>query len=200
MIEGREIMGAKKGYQDNTMDILNQQLTNISAENQFLTFIIAGEEYGVDVLSVQEIIRYKKPTIIPNTPESVKGVINFRGEVVPVIDLRKKFGFKDKEYNMFTVIIIIEVLNKIVGVIVDEVSDILSFSEEDIQGSLDFSSEIDTDFISGMAKVNDRLIILIKLARLFSFSEYKALKKIDDLDNLREGEGFAKDEVVKEDD
>ncbi|QTL99528.1 chemotaxis protein CheW [Iocasia frigidifontis] len=193
-------MGAKKGYQDNTMDILNQQLTNISAENQFLTFIIAGEEYGVDVLSVQEIIRYKKPTIIPNTPESVKGVINFRGEVVPVIDLRKKFGFKDKEYNMFTVIIIIEVLNKIVGVIVDEVSDILSFSEEDIQGSLDFSSEIDTDFISGMAKVNDRLIILIKLARLFSFSEYKALKKIDDLDNLREGEGFAKDEVVKEDD
>lgn len=193
-------MGGKKGYQDNTMDILNQQLTNISAENQFLTFIIAGEEYGVDVLSVQEIIRYKKPTIIPNTPDSVKGVINFRGEVVPVIDLRKKFGFKDKEYNIFTVIIIIEVLNKIIGVIVDEVSDILSFSEDDIQESLDFSSEIDTDFISGMAKVNDRLIILIKLARLLSFSEYKALKKIDDLDNLREGEGFGKDEVVKEND
>lgn len=193
-------MVTKKAYQDNTMDILNQQLTNISAENQFLTFIVADEEYGVDVLSVQEIIRYRKPTIIPNTPESVKGVINFRGEVVPVIDLRKKFSFEDREYNMFTVIIIIEVLNKIIGIIVDQVSDILSFSEGDIQESLDFSSDIDTDFISGMAKIDDRLIILIKLERLLSFNEYKALKKIDDMDDLTGKKGLNKSEVVVEDD
>ncbi|AZO93270.1 chemotaxis protein CheW [Halocella sp. SP3-1] len=179
-------MTDKKAYQDNTMDILNQQLTNISAENQFLTFIVENEEYGVDVLSVQEIIRYKKPTVIPNTPESVRGVINFRGEVIPIIDLRRKFGFGDKEYNNFTVIIIIEVINKIFGMIVDQVSDILSFSKGDIQETLDFSSDINTDFISGMAKLDERLIILIKFEKLLSFNEYSVLKEIDKLDKEKD--------------
>lgn len=181
--ERGEIMAGKKSYQDNTMDILNQQLTNIAAENQFLTFNVENEEYGVDVLAVQEIIRYRKPTIIPNTPESMRGVINFRGEVIPVIDLRKKFGFETKEYNQFTVIIIIDVIGKTLGMIVDQVSDILSFSEENIQETLDFSSDIDTDFISGMAKLDDRLIILLKLEKLLSFSEINLLKNIEDLEN-----------------
>ena len=193
-------MVEKKAYQDNTMDILNQQLANIAAENQFLTFIVENEEYGVDVLTVQEIIRYKKPTVIPNTPEAVRGVINFRGEVIPIIDLRKKFGFDTKKYNRFTVIIIIEILGKIIGMIVDQVSDILSFSKEDIQETLDFSSDIDTEFISGMAKLDDRLIILIKLEKLLSFNEYKVLNNIDDDKNINNETNISNDELVKEDD
>jgi len=168
-----------KESKDNTMNILNQQLTNISAENQFLTFKVVNEEYGVDVLRVQEIIRYIKPTEIPNTPEVMKGVINFRGEVIPVIDLRKKFGLDFGEYNEFTVIIVLEVEDKIIGVIVDQVSDIISFSTEDIQDNLEFGSDIDTKFIKGMAKVEDRLIMLLELERLISFENFKKINNLD---------------------
>jgi len=164
---------------DNTMNILNQQLTNISAENQFLTFRVMNEEYGVDVLRVQEIIRYIKPTEIPNTPEVMKGVINFRGEVIPVIDLRRKFGLDFGEYNEFTVIIVLEVKDKIIGIIVDQVSDIISFSTEDIQDNLEFGSDIDTKFIKGMAKVEDRLIMLLELERLISFENFKRINNLD---------------------
>ncbi|MGM0370631.1 MAG: chemotaxis protein CheW [Bacillota bacterium] len=163
---------------DNTMNILNQQLTNISAENQFLTFEVADEEYGVDVLKVQEIIRYHEPTAMPNAPEVIKGVINFRGEVIPVVDLRKKFNLADKEYDNFTVIIALEVKSKIVGVIVDQVSDIVSFSDEDIQANLDFGSQVDTEFIKGMARLDERLIILLYLEKLLSFEEFKAVNKV----------------------
>ncbi|MFW6029274.1 MAG: chemotaxis protein CheW [Halanaerobiales bacterium] len=192
-------MAEKRGYQDNTMDILNQQLTNISAENQFLTFAVESEEYGVDVLKVQEIIRYIKPTVIPNTPEAVIGVINFRGEVIPVIDLRKKFAFADKEYNQFTVIIIIEVKEKIIGMIVDQVSDILSFAKEDIQATLDFSSDVDTEFISGMAKLDDRLIILLKLEKLLSFKEYIALNNINKANRQGSEKDTKEEEEMKND-
>ena len=163
---------------DNTVNILNQQLTNISAENQFLTFEVDNEEYGVDVLKVQEIIRYREPTAMPNAPEVIKGVINFRGEVIPVVDLRKKFNLADKEYDNFTVIIALEVKDKIVGVIVDQVSDMVSFSDEDIQENLEFGSQVDTEFIKGMARLDERLIILLYLEKLLSFEEFKAVNKV----------------------
>lgn len=173
--------------EDNTMNILNQQLTNISAENQFLTFEVADEEYGVDVLKVQEIIRYHEPTAMPNAPEVIKGVINFRGEVIPVVDLRKKFNLPDREYDNFTVIIALEVKNKIVGTIVDQVSDIVSFSDDDIQENLEFGSQIDTEFIKGMARLDERLIILLYLEKLLSFEEFKAVNEVgSNLDNESE--------------
>jgi len=164
---------------DNTVDILNQQLTKISAENQFLTFKVADEEYGVDVLKVQEIIRYRKPTKMPNAPDIVKGVINFRGEVIPMVDLRKKFNLELKEYDHFTVVIILEVKSKIVGIIVDKVSDMLSFNDEDIQTNLQFGSHVDMKFIKGMARIEDRLIILLYLDKLLSFEEYKAISSVN---------------------
>ena len=165
---------------DNTVDILNQQLTKISAENQFLTFKVADEEYGVDVLKVQEIIRYRKPTKMPNAPDIVKGVINFRGEVIPMVDLRKKFNLELKEYDHFTVVIILEVKSKIVGIIVDKVSDMLSFNDEDIQTNLQFGSHVDMKFIKGMARIEDRLIILLYLDKLLSFEEYKAISSVNE--------------------
>ena len=165
---------------DNTVDRLNQQLTKISAENQFLTFKVADEEYGVDVLKVQEIIRYREPTKMPNAPDIVKGVINFRGEVIPMVDLRKKFNLELKEYDDFTVVIILEVKSKIVGIIVDMVSDMLSFNDEDIQTNLEFGSHVDMKFIKGMARIEDRLIILLYLDKLLSFEEYKAISSAND--------------------
>jgi len=164
---------------DNTVDILNQQLTKISAENQFLTFKVADEEYGVDVLKVQEIIRYREPTKMPNAPDIVKGVINFRGEVIPMVDLRKKFNLELIDYDDFTVVIILEVKSKIVGIIVDMVSDMLSFNDEDIQTNLEFGSHVDMRFIKGMARLEDRLIILLYLDKLLSFEEYKAISSVN---------------------
>ena len=162
---------------DNTVNILNQQLTNISAENQFLTFEVDNEEYGVDVLKVQEIIRYRKPTKMPNAPEIIKGVINFRGAVIPVVDLRKKFNLAEQEYDNFNVVITLEVKDKIVGIIVDKLSDMVSFAEGEIQEDLDFGSPVDTKFIKGMARMDDRLIILLFLEKLLSFEEFKAVNK-----------------------
>jgi len=166
---------------DNTVDILNQQLTKISAENQFLTFKVADEEYGVDVLKVQEIIRYREPTKMPNAPDIVKGVINFRGEVIPMVDLRKKFNLELIDYDDFTVVIILEVKSKIVGIIVDMVSDMLSFNDEDIQTNLEFGSHVDMRFIKGMARLEDRLIILLYLDKLLSFEEYKAISNVSEV-------------------
>jgi purine-binding chemotaxis protein CheW len=165
---------------DNTVDILNQQLTKISAENQFLTFKVADEEYGVDVLKVQEIIRYREPTKMPNAPDIVKGVINFRGEVIPMVDLRKKFNLELIDYDHFTVVIILEVKSKIVGIIVDKVSDMLSFNDEDIQTNLEFGSHVDMKFIKGMARLENRLIILLYLDKLLSFEEYKAISNVSE--------------------
>ena len=187
--------GAQEGKvegDDNTVNILNQQLTNISAANQFLTFEVDDEEYGVDVLKVQEIIRYREPTVMPNAPEVIKGVINFRGEVIPVVDLRKKFNLADKEYDNFTVIIALEVKNKIVGAIVDKVSDMVSFTDDDIQENLEFGSQVDTEFIKGMARLDERLIILLHLEKLLSFEEFKAVNKVGS--NLEKESGEEIDE------
>jgi purine-binding chemotaxis protein CheW len=175
--------------QDNTMNILNQQLTNISAENQYVTFEVADEEYGIDVLQVQEIIRYKEPTKLPNAPKVIKGVLNFRGEVIPIIDLRSKFNLDGAEYDSFTVIVVIEVKDKTVGLIADHVSDIVSFSQEDIQDTLEFSAEINTEFIRGMAQLEERLVILLKLDKLLSFEEFKAVHELEESNlNIESGE------------
>jgi purine-binding chemotaxis protein CheW len=172
-------MQANEQKDDNTMDILNQQLTNISAENQYVTFRVADEEYGIDVMKVQEIIRYEEPTKVPNAPEVIKGVINFRGEVIPVFDLRIKFNLELRKYDNFTVVVILEVKDKIIGIIVDHVSDILSFAPEDIQKDLEFSSNIKTEFIRGMAKLDDRLIMLLELEKLLSFKEFRELSRLE---------------------
>jgi purine-binding chemotaxis protein CheW len=186
-----------EAHNDNTVNILNQQLTNISAENQYLTFKVLDEEYGVDVMKVQEIIRYREPTTMPNAPEVIKGVINFRGEVIPIVDLRTKFNLEAGEYDKFTVVIALEVKNKIVGVIVDEVSDMVSFSEEDIQSNLDFGSQVNTKFIKGMARLEERLIILLYLEELLSFEEFKAVNEVDQVktDEEQNSNANSKDEA-----
>jgi len=143
--------------------------------DQFVTFTLGNEEYGVEILKVQEIIGYQGFTKIPNVPPFVKGVLNLRGSVVPVIDLRLKFGMPEKEYDKFTVILILEVAGRIIGTIVDAVSDVVTLTEDEMQPTPDFSSGIRTDFISGMGRKDDKLIILLDIDKVLSDGELELL-------------------------
>ena len=127
----------------NALESQNQVTDVRSSENQFVTFQIGEEEYGIDIMLVQEIIRYKKPTRVFNANPVIKGVINFRGKVIPVINMHHKFNLSTEKYDEFTVVIIIEVGKKTIGMIVDRVSDIMSFNIEDMQlVDQDFASDI----------------------------------------------------------
>ncbi len=132
-------------------------------ERQYLTFRLGDEEYGVEILAVQEIKGYSAITPVPNTPAYVTGVMNLRGTIVPVVDLRAKFAMSETQYTPFTVIIVVKVGAKIMGLIVDAVSDVLNIPRADIQATPDFGAEIDARFISGMAKAGERLVVLLDI-------------------------------------
>ena len=133
---------------------------------QFVTFTLGNEEYAVDILSVQEINRITEITIVPNSPDYVEGVINLRGKVIPVINLRKKFGLADKETDDSSRIIIMEIQGITNGLIVDSVSEVLRILTNTIEPAPPMSSNISSQFIKGIAKLENRLIILIDLDRL----------------------------------
>lgn len=164
---------------DNTMNILNQQLTSFVADNQYVSFNLDEEEYGIEVLLVQEIIRYQRPTKVPNANRVVQGVINFRGKVIPLVDMRAKFGLLTREYDNFTVIIVLEIKSKTVGLIVDRVYDIVSLSENDIQAAdEDFINDLKAEYLKGMGKLGDRLVLLLDPDRVLSFEEYKQVQQM----------------------
>lgn len=133
--------------------------------SQFLTFALNEQDFGIDILRVQEIKNFTRVTPIPNMPECIKGVMNLRGTVVPVVDLRKKFSMPHAEYNQFTVIIVVNVGTKIIGLVVDSVSDVLNVGADSIEGAPDLGS-IDTSFIKGLAKSSDRLVTLLDIEQL----------------------------------
>lgn len=143
--------------------------------HQFLTFALASEEYGVEILRVQEIKGYSAITPLPNAPSHVKGVMNLRGAVVPVIDLRVKFGLGDRAYDKFTVIIVVTVGTRIVGLLVDAVSDVLSFAADDVSPPPALDSSLDTSFLRGIAKVDERLIALLDIDRVVGLDEAPVL-------------------------
>lgn len=134
--------------------------------SQFLTFQLAEEQFGIDILQVQEIKGLAHLTQIPNMPEFIKGVMNLRGTVVPVVDLRKRFGMADATYNQFTVIIIVTVGTKVMGLVVDAVSDVLNVGDAELEQLPELGAGIDTTFIAGMAKSGERLITLLDIDRL----------------------------------
>lgn len=138
---------------------------------QCVTFMIGEETYGVDVLKVHEIIGMARITSIPNMERFMKGVINLRGSVVPVVDMRARFSMAQKEYDRFTVIIIAEVSEKLVGMIVDSVADVVVLPAARIQDTPNFSSRIDVEFIRGIGQVDDTLIILLDVDRILSADE-----------------------------
>lgn len=142
--------------------------------NQYLTFRLLDQDFGVDILRVQEIKNYSQITPIPNTPDCVKGAMNLRGTVVPIIDLRLKFGMPETEYSQYTVIIVVNVGARVVGLVVDAVSDVINVSEEDFEPSPDFGSEVDTSFMVGLAKSDERLTTLLDLERLVGKDEFRS--------------------------
>jgi purine-binding chemotaxis protein CheW len=135
--------------------------TSVEADHQFVTFVIGSEVYGVDVSKVQEIIGITHITHVPNTLQFMKGVINLRGSVVPVIDMRLKFNLDEKAYDSFTVIIIVEVHERLIGMIVDAVSDVVNVPVATIQDTPHFTSKIETDFIRGIGQVEGGLVIIL---------------------------------------
>ncbi|MBL8446518.1 MAG: chemotaxis protein CheW [Zoogloeaceae bacterium] len=135
---------------------------------EFLTFTLGDEEYAIDILKVQEIRGYDAVTKIANTPDFIKGVINLRGTIVPIIDLRIKFRLGRAEYNQFTVVIILNVSDRVVGVVVDSVSDVIMLAQDQIKEAPQFSGGTNTDHITGIGTVGDRMLILIDIERLMA--------------------------------
>jgi purine-binding chemotaxis protein CheW len=134
--------------------------------SQYLTFTLGQEEYGVEILKVQEIKGYSSITPIPNTPTHVKGVMNLRGTIVPVVDLRMKLGMAEASCTPFTVIVVVKVGCKTVGLVMDAVSDVLDLPKDDIEATPDFGTAVDTGFISGLAKAGARLIVLLDIEKV----------------------------------
>ena len=157
------------------LDTLSSQISFATDGSQYLTFRLRDEEYGVEILKVQEIKGYTAITPVPNTPAYLKGVMNLRGTIVPVVDLRAKFGMEAAEYTAFTVIIVLTVGTKVMGLIVDAVSDVLNIPKTDIQATPDFGAQVDARFISGMAKAGDKLVVLLDIDRVLGGDTAAAL-------------------------
>ena len=150
-------------------------------EGKYLTFSLAGEEYGIGILKVKEIIGIMPITTVPRTPMFVKGVINLRGKVIPVMDLRLKFGMENMAYTERTCIIVVEIKSQggsvMIGIVVDAVSEVLNIKGNDIEETPTFGAKLDTDYILGMAKINGGVKILLDIDRVLSTDEIVALEK-----------------------
>jgi len=148
---------------------------------QYLTFILAGQEYGVDILRVQEIKGWDKVTPLPNTPEYVRGVINLRGTIVPIIDLRQRFRLETISYGPTTVVIMLKVLSeagqRIMGVVVDGVSEVYNVSANDIKAAPELGEHVDAEVVRGLATVDGKMIILVDIDKLLAESSLLAVKK-----------------------
>ncbi|MBI9111419.1 chemotaxis protein CheW [Maridesulfovibrio ferrireducens] len=145
---------------------------------QLVTFSIAEEEFGVDILKVQEIIRTMEITKVPRAPVFVEGVINLRGKVIPIIDLRSKFGLEIREHDQNTRIIVIEISDMIVGFVVDSVSEVLRIPANTVEPPPPVVSGLESEYISGVGKLEDRLLILLDLNRLLSGDEQELLAQV----------------------
>lgn len=135
---------------------------------EYLTFRLDQEEYGIDILKVQEIRGYEKPTRIANAPEFIKGVVNLRGTIVPIVDMRLKFNCAKAEYNDFTVVIILNLRSRIVGIVVDSVSDVMELPSDNVKAAPEIDSVIDSSAVMGLGSVGDRMLILLDIEKLMS--------------------------------
>ncbi|TCV83303.1 chemotaxis protein CheW [Sulfurirhabdus autotrophica] len=146
--------------------------------NEFLTFTLGKEEYGIDILKVQEIRGYDAVTHIANTPEFIKGIINLRGIIVPIVDMRIKFKLGTPVYDQFTVVIILNVANRVVGMVVDGVSDVITLPASQIQPPPEFGAAMDTQYIVGLGTFEERMIILVDIERLMTSREMELVDNV----------------------
>ena len=161
-------------------------MTQSGAENtdssavsgEFLSFTLGHEEYGIDILKVQEIRGYDAVTTLANTPDFIKGVINLRGIIVPIIDMRIKFNLGHPEYNELTVVIILNVANRVVGIVVDGVSDVITLNSEQIKSAPEFGSTLDSKYVTGIGTVDQRMLILVDIEKLMTRSDMDLVETI----------------------
>ena len=154
---------------------INNPTGLVTQTDQYLTFMLAEEEYGVDILRVQEIKGWSHATPIPNTPAFVKGVINMRGTIVPIVDLRERFQMAEAAYGPTTVVIVLKVLGedeaeRTMGIVVDAVSDVYNVAGADIRPTPDFGSRIDVAFLKGLATIEEKMVILLDIDKLLNQS------------------------------
>jgi purine-binding chemotaxis protein CheW len=161
------------------MEVMTHGSGQVSDEDlvasEFLTFTLGNEEYAIDILKVQEIRGYESPTLIANAPPFIKGVINLRGIIVPVVDLRIKFNLGKIEYTPFTVVIILNVAGRVIGVVVDSVSDVISLTSAQIRPAPDFSGTFDTKYILGLASQESRMMIVTDIERLMTSADMELI-------------------------
>ena len=158
---------------DEAEKIETEQTEEMKLENmvQFLSFTLGDEEYGVDILRVQEIRSWEPVSRIPNVPAYEKGVVNLRGAIVPIVDLRERFGLGHLEYTPLTVVVVLQTQSeagqaRIMGVVVDSVSDVVDIDQKTIQDAPDFGSKVSTEYINGLASVNERMVMLLDVEKL----------------------------------
>lgn len=152
--------------------------------SQFLTFILDNEAYGVEILRVQEIKGWTPVTRIPNTPEYMQGVLNLRGTIVPIVDMRMRFNLEIIDYTAITVIIVLSVKSdngeRVIGLVVDSVSDVIDVNDKDIKPTPDFGTTLNTEFINGLATSAENMVMLLDVDKLLSVDEMNALAQISD--------------------
>jgi purine-binding chemotaxis protein CheW len=155
---------------------------NVQDAEQFLTFIMADEEYGVDILAVKEIRNWDSATPIPKAPDHVRGVINLRGTIIPIIDLRQCFGMKAIEYGPLTVVLVLQVEtergHRELGIVVDAVSDVYALEKNQIKPAPDMGEKLNTSFIKGLASIEEKMVILLNIERLLSQEDLSQLSEV----------------------
>ncbi|MDH5378647.1 MAG: chemotaxis protein CheW [Gammaproteobacteria bacterium] len=170
------------------MNELNHEQINqrtdgpVGDELQYLTFILQEEEYGVEIIKVQEIKGWSKVTPIPSSPPYVKGIINLRGQIVPIIDLRERFGMEYRAYDATTVVVVLHVRHgereQITGFVVDAVSDVYNISKDAVKAVPDMGSGVQTEFVQGVATVDDRMVIILDMNKLFAAKDIELISNL----------------------
>ena len=161
------------------VEVTSSSTTKTASAGQYLTFLLAGEEYGLDILKVQEIRGWLPVTRIPHTPPHVQGVLNLRGTIVPIIDLRQRFDMARAEYTHTTVVIVMSVADKtgkrVIGIVVDGVSDVLNITPEAIRPAPNFGTAVRTEFVNGLGAIGNRMVILLDSDKLLTEDELTVL-------------------------
>jgi len=135
---------------------------------EFLAFKLGNEEYGIDILRVQEIRSYEEPTRLANVPPFIKGVVNLRGVIVPIVDMRLKFRLDEAKYDRFTVVIVLNIGSRVVGMVVDSVSDVITLAPEQLRAVPEFAAGVDADYLLAIGAIDDRMLILVDIEKLMT--------------------------------
>jgi purine-binding chemotaxis protein CheW len=162
----------------NNISVIGEKSDRDIAGQEFLAFTLGKEEYGIDILKVQEIRGYETVTRIANAPDFIKGVVNLRGIIVPIVDMRIKFQLGEPTYDQFTVVIILNISGRVVGMVVDSVSDVTTLSPDQIKPAPEMGTALNTDYLIGLGTIDQRMLILVDIDKLMSSTEMGLIDKI----------------------